>query len=79
MGSVHAQRRIKVEGFFPSDVNVVVAILQLKTGAIHLAIEGVEPTIQNLVEIRQMLDQVMMKIDAQLPQLVQQGVNEMVR
>ena len=54
-------------------------MLQLKTGAVHLAIEGVEPTIDNLVQIRQLLDQVVKKIDDQLPQLVQQNVTEMLR
>jgi len=73
------QQRIKVEGFSDSIVHLKIAVLQLKTGQVHLAIEGVEPTIQNLVDIRQLLDQVMRKIDDQLPQLVQQGVTEMVR
>jgi len=74
-----AQQRIKVEGFSDSQVNLKIAVLQLKTGAVHLAIEGVEPTIDNLVQIRQLLDQVVKKIDDQLPQLVQQNVAEMVR
>ena len=74
-----AQQRITVEGFSDSQVNLKIAVLQLKTGAVHLAIEGVEPTIDHLVQIRQLLDQVVTRIDDQLPQLVQQNVAEMVR
>jgi hypothetical protein len=71
------QRRIKVEGWSGSDINVVVAVIQSRTGQIHLAIEGVEPTIPNLVNIRQMLDAVVQKIDEHLPKLVQDSVAEM--
>lgn len=71
-----AQQRIRVEGYSDSDVYYKVAMLQLKSGMTHLAIEGIEPTIQNLVMIRQLLDQVVKKIDEQLPQLVQAGVQE---
>ena len=71
------QQRIRVEGFADSLVHLKIAVLQLRTGEVHLAIEGVEPTIQNLVDIRQLLDQVVKKIDRQLPQLVQDGVEAM--
>lgn len=73
------QQRIRVEGFSDSQVNLKIAVLQLNTGAVHLAIEGVESTIDNLVQIRQLLDEVTKRIDAQLPQLVQENVAEMVR
>jgi len=73
------QQRIRVEGFSDSQVHLKIAVLQLVTGQVHLAIEGVEPTMQNLVEIRQLLDQVTKKIDDQLPQMVQRGVEELVR
>jgi hypothetical protein len=73
------QQRIRVEGFADSQVHLKIAVLQLNTGQVHLAIEGVEPTIQNLVDIRQLLDQVTKKIDDQLPQLVSQGVKELTR
>jgi hypothetical protein len=73
------QQRIRVEGFAESTVNLKIAVLQLRTGQVHLAIEGVEPTIENLVTIRQLLDQVVKRIDDQLPQLVQAGVQELVR
>ena len=71
------QQRIRVEGFADSMVHLKIAVLQLRTGQVHLAIEGVEPTIQNLVDIRQLLDQVVKKIDRQLPQLVQEDVEAM--
>jgi hypothetical protein len=74
-----AQQRIKIEGFSDSDVYYKVGVVQLKSGRTHLAIEGIDPTIQNLVTIRQLLDQVVKKIDEQLPQLVQAGVQEMNR
>ena len=73
------QQRIKVEGFSSSDVHLAVAVLQLRTGQVHLAIEGMEPTIAHLVEIRQLLDEVTAKIDAALPRLVQRGVQEMTQ
>jgi hypothetical protein len=73
------QQRIIVEGFSDSMVHLKIAVLQLKTGQVHLAIEGVEPTIQNLVDIRQLLDQVIKKIDRQLPELVQHGVDDLLR
>lgn len=73
-----AQQRIRVEGFSDSQVHLKVAVLQLKTGQVHFAIEGVEPTVQNLVDIRQLLDQIVKRIDDQLPQLVQAGVTEML-
>lgn len=79
MSMIHQQQRIRVEGFADSMVHLKIAVLQLKTGAVHLAIEGIEPTIQNLVDIRQLLDQVMKRIDDQLPQLVQHGVEEIMR
>lgn len=71
-----AQQRIRVEGFSDSSVHYKVAVLQLVTGQTHLAIEGIEPTIENLVAVRQLLDQIVRKIDEQLPQLVQAGVQE---
>lgn len=73
------QRRIKVEGFADSDIHVVIAVIQRPTGHVHMVIEGVDPTIQNLVDVRQLLDQMVKEIDAKLPQLVQQGVKELTR
>ena len=73
------QRRIKVDGYSPSDIHLTIAVIQTKTGAIHLAMEGVDPTIQNLVQIRQLLDEVCKKIDTHLPKLVQDSVKEMTR
>lgn len=71
------QRRVKVEGFEFSSINCVIAIVQLRTGQVHMVIEGVEPTIQNLVDIRQLLDQMVKEIDAKLRQMVQASVTEM--
>jgi hypothetical protein len=71
------QRRIKVDGFCDSDVHVAVTVVQLKTGAVHMAIQGVEPTLPNLVDIRQMLDQMVKELDAKFPQMVNASVKEM--
>ena len=73
------QRRIKVEGWNPSDIHLTIAIIQTRTGQIHFEIEGCEPTIQNLVSIRQLLDQVCKKIDDLLPKFVQDSVKEQLK
>jgi ABC-type uncharacterized transport system permease subunit len=73
------QHRIKVEGWSASNINIVVAVIQSRTGQIHLAIEGVEPTIPNLINVRQMLDEVIKKIDEQLPTIVQESVTKMLK
>lgn len=73
------QRRIKIEGWPDSDVNLKIAVIQSKTGAVHLAIEGVEPTMQNLVQIRMLLDEVCKKIDTLLPKLLNDSVKEINR
>ena len=71
------QQRVRVDGWSDSDIHLKVAVIQTRSGQIHMAIEGVEPSIQNLVNIRQLLDQVCKKIDEQLPQMVTQSVVEM--
>lgn len=68
------QRRIKVEGWSDSDIHMKVVVLQAKTGEVHLAIEGIEPSVQNLAQIRMLLDEVCKKIDGLLPQLVTNAV-----
>lgn len=73
------QRRIKVEGWNPSDIHLTVAIIQTRTGQIHFEIEGCEPTIQNLVSIRQLLDEVCKKIDDLLPKFVQDEVKQKLK
>jgi len=73
------QRRVKVEGFALSDVHVTIAVVQLKTGSVHLVVEGIEPTVQSLVDVRQLLDQMVKEIDAKLPQLVNESVKELQR
>lgn len=65
-----AQQRIRVEGFSDSDTNLKVAIIQLKTGQVFMKIEGCDPSIENLVHIRQMMDSMVKEIDKKLPQLV---------
>jgi hypothetical protein len=76
---VHPQQRVRVEGFADSDVHVKIAVVQLKTGSVHLVVEGVESTIQNLIDVRQLLDQMVKEIDAKLPSLVNESVKEMQR
>jgi hypothetical protein len=73
------QRRIHVDGFCDSDVHVAVTVVQLKTGAVHMAVQGVEPTLQNLVDIRQLLDGMVKELDAKFPQMVNDNVKEMQR
>jgi hypothetical protein len=73
------QRRIKVEGWNPSDIHLTIAIIQTCTGQIHFEIEGCEPTIPNLVAIRQLLDQVCKKIDDLLPKFVQDEVKQKLK
>jgi hypothetical protein len=76
---VREQRRIKVEGFADSDLNLVVAVMQLRDGQIGMAVQGVEPSLENLVQIRQLLDLMVRELDAKFPQMVQQSVKEMQR
>ena len=71
------QRRVKVEGFEFSSIHCTVAVVQLQTGKVYMVVDGVEPTVQNLVDIRQLLDQMVKEIDGKLPQMVQQSVKEM--
>jgi hypothetical protein len=73
------QRRIHVDGFADSDVHLVVSVVQLRTGAVHMAIQGVEPTLQNLVAIRQLLDEMVKELDAKFPKMVKDNVAEMQR
>lgn len=71
------QRRVRVDGFSDSDVNVKVAIVQLRTGQVFLAVDGVEPTLQNLVEIRQLMDAMVKELDNRFPRMVRNSVREM--
>ncbi len=71
------QRRVKVDGFAPSDTHATIAVIQLKTGEVHMVIEGIAPTVQSLVDVRQLLDGMVKEIDRKLPQLVQDSVKEM--
>ncbi len=73
------QHRIKIDGFFASDVHMVVAVVVLRTGATQMVVEGVDPTIENLVGIRQLLDEMVKEIDRKLPVLVQQGADRLNR
>lgn len=70
------QRRIRVDGFPDSDVNLIVAVIQRKDGRVALVPQGVEPTLQNLVDIRQLLDLMVKELDAKFPQMVQASVKE---
>lgn len=73
------QRRIRVEGFADSDVNLIVAVIQRRDGQIGMAVQGVEPTLENLVQVRQLLDMMVRELDMKFPQMVQQMVREMQR
>lgn len=76
---VKEQRRIRVEGWADSDVNLIVAIVQQRDGKIGMAVQGIEPSLENLVEIRQLLDLMVKELDAKFPLMVQQSVKEMTR
>jgi hypothetical protein len=76
---VKEQRRIRVEGFADSDVNLIVAVIQRRDGQIGMAVQGAEPSLENLVQIRQLLDLMVRELDAKFPQMVQQSVKEMQR
>jgi len=68
------QRRIKVDGFHHSDVHFYVALCVLKTGGLGMVIDGIEPTLQHLADIRTLLDGMVKEIDRTLPQLVVAGL-----
>lgn len=73
------QRRIRVDGWADSDVNLIVAVMQQRDGRVGMAVQGVEPTIEHLVQIRQLLDLMVKELDAKFPQMVQESVKEMQR
>jgi len=72
------QRRIKVDGYHHSDVHFYVALCVLKTGGVGMVIDGIEPTVQNLADIRNLLDGMVKEIDQKLPALVLESVNKQV-
>ena len=77
--NARTQRRIRVEGWADSDVNLIVAVMQQRDGKVGMAVQGVEPTLGNLVDIRQLLDLMVKELDAKFPQIVAQSVKEMNR
>ena len=56
-------RRIHVDGYHHSDYHLAVAVMQFDTGQIGLAVDGVEPTFENLVKIHQLLCVVSNELD----------------
>lgn len=72
------QRRIKVDGYHHSDVHFYVALCVLNAGGVGMVIDGIEPTLQNLSDIRNLLDGMVKEIDRKLPALVLESVNKQV-
>ena len=73
---VKEQRRIRVEGWADSDVNLIVAIVQQRDGKIGMAVQGVDPSLENLVQIRQLMDCMVKELDAKFPQMVLESIKK---
>jgi hypothetical protein len=76
MAVMKEQRRIHVDGFHDSDCHLIVAVIQRKDGQVGMAVEGCEPTLQNLVQVRQLLDTMVKELDAKFPQMVTDSLKE---
>ena len=61
-------RRIHVDGYHDSDYTLAVAMLQFPDGQVGLAVDGCEPSFENLIEVHRLLTIMVNKVDERIQQ-----------
>ena len=64
--SIAAQRRITIAGVNDSECVLTVAMFQLQNGQVGMAVDGVEASFQNLIQVHALLTTVTAEVDRRL-------------
>jgi hypothetical protein len=59
-------KRIRIEGIHDSDCELVMAMVQFKTGQVGIVVDNVEASFENLVKVHQLISLVRDEMDRRL-------------
>lgn len=64
--SIASSRRVKIAGVSDSDCVLAIGLFQLQNGQVGMAVDGVEPTFQELVRVHALMTAVLTEMDHRL-------------
>ena len=64
--SIASQKRIKIDGLYDSDIEMVLAMVQHRNGQVSLVLDSTEPSFQQFIKLHQLMTEVMKEMDRRL-------------
>lgn len=64
--TIAAPKRISIDGIYPSEIEMVLAMVQYRDGRVGLVLDTTEQSFQQFIKLHQLMSEVMKEMDRRL-------------